>query len=300
MPSRRDVLDRNQRALLTAEQRAARAVARAYNQARRELLDALLQAWTGSDVLDPADALNLLRRSGILQRIDQRLQQLEQEVGIQLRDVINASSELALEQVRREMALLPREIRAQLTPFVQVDTAMVERFVPIAMEDVTLGTAALRSRLRRELQTGLLQGESFPALTRRLFTSDVPSVWRNGLVSAERLTRRLVIHANNAAHLELVQQAAQDVPELRKQAVAAVGPNTTETCLHVHGQIRELSEPFDLAPYEPRFADRMQQTPFHWNCRTAITAWHPVFERSGLTTANMRRQAEAELRRRNQ
>ena len=296
--TRRAVLDRNQLLMERAESAAARQVAAAYNQARRELLQTLLSGWTGRDVLTPDQAVDLLRRLGLLVQIDGRLAQLGQELGVILRDVMVAGEERAVEAIAREMALLPVSLRSGLRQFTGVNFPMIERFLPIALSEASLGTAALRSQLQRELQVGLLQGESFPSLVHRLMATAEPSVFRNGRTSAERATRRLVVHAENAARQDLIQQVRTDVPEVRKQAVAVIQGRTTETCLHVHGQIVDVDKPFDLGGYQPQFAQKMMHTPFHWHCRTSITMWHPRFEQGGLNTANMMSSARAELRKR--
>ena len=297
MPSRRDTLNRLQALMETAESRSARAIATAYNQARREILAALIDGWTPGRVIRPQDQAALLRQLGLLGQIDARLAQLEQETGLILRGVIDSGADRAYEAIQREIALLPPNLRAQAGIFNRINPVMVERFLPLAVDDVADLMSTIRTGLKRELQVGLLQGQSFPDLTRRLLSSTEPGVWRNGTTSAERLTRRLVIHAENAARTDLIGQAAQRIPGVQKQAVAVMSPETTDCCLRVHGQIRDVDQPFDLDG-TPKFADSMMHTPFHWNCRTSITMYHPTFERGGLTTSNMRSSADAERRRR--
>ena len=296
MPSRADVLLRNQLAMERAEATVARLVAAAYRQARRELLTELITRWIGPGTLQPQEALDLVRRLGLLQAIDTRLAQLERETGAILRDVVTAAEERALVAVGREMELLPANLRPDLSAFTRINAPMIERFVPLALEDMQMATAALRGVLRRELQSGLLQGEGFPELVARLLKVE-GSEWRNGEVSAERLARRLVIHAENAARTEYIQQAAVGIPELKRQAVASIQANTTDCCLRAHGQVVGPDEPFTLTG-TPRFAREMMYPPFHWNCRSAAVAWHPRFEGGGLNTANMKSSAQAELKRR--
>lgn len=302
MPTRGQTLTRNQLLIEREENRQARAVASAYNQARREIVSFLLERWTGARTLRPEEAAELLRQLALLAQIDGRLALLEREVGAMLRDAVSAASELAVDQVRREIALLPAELRPDIRQFAQIDTRMIERFVPAVVDEVQGATAALRLQLRRELQAGLIQGQPFPDLVRRLMaatpTGEAPAIWRNGQLSAERLTRRLVITANNAAKEASLRQinAAGNV-RVQKQAVASIGPRTTRTCLRVHGQIRNVDEPFTLTA-EPRFAREMMAPAFHWNCRTSVAMYHPLFERGGLNTANMQSSARAELKRR--
>lgn len=296
------ILDRNQLLLETAESRAARDVAAAYNSARRELVSSLIERWTGTGTLTPAQNADLLRRLGLLQSIDSRLLQLEGQVGRALRGVLNAGAELAVEQIGRELGLLPAYLRPDLSQFTLLDTATIEQFIPVALQDIRGITQALGATLGRELQAGLIQGESFPNLVRRLMsatpTREGPAVWASGQLSAERLVRRTVITANNASkNAALAKINATGTITVQKQAVASIGPRTTRCCLRVHGQIRDVDKPFDLTA-EPRFARQMMHPAFHWFCRTSEVMYHPAFEQGGLTTANMRSSATAELARR--
>jgi hypothetical protein len=295
-------LERNQLLMESAETRAARGVAAAYNQARRELTTTLIERWTGTATLTPTQQADLLRRLGLLQVIDGRLLALEQQVGVILRDALTASGELALEQVAREIVLLPPQLRPSLAQFSMLDTELIERFIPAVTDEIHGITQTTMVQLRRELQSGLVQGESFDGLVRRLMaqtpTGEGPAVWRNGELSAERMARRTVITANNASkEAALARVNASGVVRVQKQAVASIGPRTTQCCLRVHGQIRDVGEPFELTG-EPRFARQMMHPSFHWNCRTTEVMYHPAFEQGGLTTANMRSSAAAELRRR--
>lgn len=304
MPSRATLLEANATALERAETREARRVAAAYRKARQELVDDLLNGWHGTSELTPGEAAQLLRQSGLLTQIDARLLALEKELGVGVRSIVTSGSELALEHIRQELALLPPSFRppAGFANFATINTQMVERFVPVAFNDLQLGTRTTALILKRELQSGLIQGESFPSLIKRLMaatpTGEGVAVWRQGEISAELAVRRLVITAENASKQAALLEARNDVPEIRKQAIAAIGGNTTDCCLRVHGQIQPVDKPFKLTG-SPRFADEMQYCPFHWRCRTSISMYHPMFEQSGLTTASMRASAAAQLAKNN-
>lgn len=302
MPSRAAALDRNALLLERAEDRAAREVAHAYNAARRELVDYLLRTWTGSSTLLPRDAVDLFRRLALLSGIDERLRELERQTGTILRGVVSSQAEIALEQLGREMALLPPSYRVGIASFAAIEAPLVETFLPAVLSDAQAIPRSVLATLTRELQNGLIQGESFPDLVRRLMASTPtgtgPAVWRNGQLSAELMTRRTVITAANQAKLSSLNAVnGRGETQVQKQAIAAIQGRTTDTCLRVHGQIRDVGEPFDLTG-TPRFADRMMSPSFHWNCRTSVAMYHPLFERGGLTTSNMRSSAQAELRRR--
>lgn len=297
MPRAR-TLATGQAALERAETAAARQVAEAYNRARRELLASLLELWTTPGPVTPADAQRLLRTLGLLDEIDRRLLEIEQEAGVILRNVVIDAEERALEDIRREVGDLPANVRQDMRSYTRINNVMIEQYVPVAVDDIRLASQALRLQLRRELQIGLLQGESFPALISRLMSVDDPSVFRNGRLSAERAARRLVVQAENAAKQGYLAQVRRQIPAVRKQAIAAIGGNTTDCCLRVHGQIVEVDEPFVLTG-TPRFADRMQYPGFHWNCRTTIVMHHPAFEAGAMSTERLRADAQAEQRRRN-
>ncbi|MBN1815379.1 MAG: hypothetical protein JXA14_26340 [Anaerolineae bacterium] len=54
-----------------------------------------------------------------------------------------------------------------------------------------------------------------------------------------------------------------------KQAVPAIDERTTDCCLRVAGQVVPFRAKFKLSG-TPRFADEMDWSPFHWNCRTSV------------------------------
>lgn len=300
MPSREAVVARSASALETAEQRAARQVAAAYNQARQELVARLLDGWTATGVLSPDDAARFLRQSGLLQQVDARLQQLEREVGITLRGIVTASSERAIDSIQRELALLPSSIRGDFNPttFGTINERVIEQFVPVAMADWRGLTTSMSSNLQRELQVGLIQGEAYPTLVRRLLSQSPGegAVFPRAQTSAELATRRLVVAAENGAKQASIAQVAESIPQIQKQALAAVGFNTTDCCLRAHGQIQPVESPFELIG-EPRFADQLMIPPFHYNCRTGVTMHHPAFEKD-MPTNKLKAQAQAELKRR--
>ena len=84
----------------------------------------------------------------------------------------------------------------------------------------------------------------------------------------------------------------------QRQAVAAIDERTTDCCLRVHGQVVELRQPFHT-PGTPHFAERQQDPPFHWNCRTTVCLVAREFADDALSM-QMRDAAQAELQARAQ
>lgn len=298
-------LQRNLLLLDREEARAVRRMAAAYRQARQEIVEYLLTNWpaSGLETLSRGAIVDLARRIGILRAIDERLLELERELGMALRDVVLSATEMSIDQLQREIALLPPHMRPTVDVFSMLDQRMIEQYLPVALNDAQLGARAMSLQLQREIQNGLLQGEGFPELIRRLLAADrvagqAVSVWRRGALSAELAIRRLVITAANASKTDALRSMnAEGGTQVQKQAIAVISPETTDCCIRVHGQIRDVDEPFELTG-TPRFADRMMHPSFHWNCRTSIAMYHSIFEQGATTTSGMLSAATEELQRR--
>jgi hypothetical protein len=121
------------------------------------------------------------------------------------------------------------------------------------------------------------------------------SVYRMATVGAQQQVKNTSWLAGSvlmAALFWATQTITQTV--YMKQAIAAIDQNTTDCCLNVHGQIQPLDKPFILVG-TPRYADKVDAPPFHWNCRTAMSLYTERMEEKGITTAEMESAAEAEL-----
>lgn len=90
---------------------------------------------------------------------------------------------------------------------------------------------------------------------------------------------RAVWGSGNGTVLQLARRARR---AYQKQAIAQIDRRTSQICLNVHGQIRELDEPFDT------LAGPAQAPPFHGNCRTAISLYLPEMEQISPTTNELR------------
>lgn len=77
--------------------------------------------------------------------------------------------------------------------------------------------------------------------------------------------------------------------DARRQAVAQIDSDTTQTCLNVHGQIVALKKDFHLTG-TPRYADDMRAPPFHRGCRTGVIIL-PDDQIDPDITGSMRREA---------
>lgn len=240
----------------------------------------------------------LARDQALFRQIEARLAMLRKAVGEIVGGASDQSRARATDRAGEELEVLRGGLGLGLGfSFEQVDFASIEIGLEEALAALDADQAKLAALLRAELRGGLARGESFEDLVRRLLSRDA-SWWRNGQVSAERAARRAVIDANNGARDLYYRTWRQRIPGLRKQAVATISDRTTDTCLQVHGQIRDLDEPYQLTGAKA-FAPRMMYPAFHWGCRTSSVPYHADFEvGAAVTTAEMQAAARSELERR--
>lgn len=304
MPNPRDEALRSVRwyhqRILAREERAARALLAAYREARGTLRDRLLAWWEDHQAqggLTPLQMRRLSRDRALLAAIEFVMADLGEDVQRELRTYLAQTQELAFESAEREVFLYARELPGVARPRVSIPRGTVA-VVETAVEQVPNVVDATRQALTAELRRGLIAGESFPDLVQgvtQLRLTDRASAFRRGRNSAELFVRRSVIEAENASRQLFYEEASADVPGLQKQAVAVLTPETTETCLIVHGQIQQLNDPYELRG-TPRFSDTIMYPPFHWNCRTSSVGYHPDFEEGATITTQAMREAARDFR----
>lgn len=289
-------LTKAQAVLLRQEEETVTAVLSDYEAVLRKLRADFMNVYESlPENPTPGQVRSLANDGRLIQAIDARLKELQTGFTATLRRAISEITRRAMLDAQSEVILLAKALGVPLGSF-GIDS-MLEVIAKAVIDQIPGEIDNLRRLLTAELRQGLIAGESFPDLSRRLFQS-VPvdgkaSVFKRGMNSAELMVRRLVIEANSNSKLISLERGAELVPGLQKQAVAHLGSTTTDTCIKVHGQIQNVDEPFELTG-EPRFARKMMASPFHWRCRTSVVAYHPDFEKtSSLTTAQMWQDAQA-------
>lgn len=290
-------VDADQAALLRRENDLVREVAQAYEQARKDLLAEFTEAFANlGPSPTPAEIRQLATNAALIQAIERRLAQLEAEFGDILRAGLAGVSDEAFAAAAAEIGVFAEALGIELLQF-SLDP-LLELTIGPAIDQIPGLIASAKSTLLATMRESLAAGDRFSDIAQAVLGAQ-ESAFRRGMTSAELMVRRATVQANNNAKLLFYEQARGQLPGLQKQAVAHVGGSTTRTCLHVHGQIRDLDEPFTLTA-EPRFARKQMQPPFHWNCRTSVAPYLARFEStSTLTTPAMEAAAQAELDNRN-
>lgn len=287
------LVDRAAAQMMRREDDLAREIMQAYERARQELMAAFMDAVStlGPDPT-PAQIRRLANDSALIQAVTNRLAQLEREFAELMRTGIDDVADAAFQLALAEVKILAVGAGVTLFPFA-VDP-LLELTIGSAIEQIPDVVASLRANILSQMRESLASGDRVGDIARALFNR-TGSVFRNGMTSAELMVRRAVVQAENNARSLFYDEAKKQLPGLQKQAVAHVGAGTTETCLRVHGQIQDLDQPFEITG-EPSFGRRQMQPPFHWNCRTRVAAYLPIFEEgSAMTTAAMRQAAQKEL-----
>ncbi len=165
-------------------------------------------------------------------------------------------------------------------------------------------TSAWLSQLETSLQTQAaklrISNAAPDEIVNRLLSEPLAdgraSVWRasgNAAQSEETLNLWNYGVGLLGVYIAAVNDSQPDV-QYQKQVVATIDERTTDCCLEAHGQIQPIDEPFQLTG-EPRFADEVQDPPFHYFCRSSEVLYHEEFEKVGITTAEMEDAAQAEL-----
>lgn len=113
---------------------------------------------------------------------------------------------------------------------------------------------------RRQIQMGLVQGESTRDIVKRIVPpkgSDTPAVLRRARQQANTLVRTAVTGVSSAAHLNAYASIDRRISD-RYRLVAVRDARTTLICIANDGKVFRYDDPAKLVP------------PLHWSCRTTM------------------------------
>jgi hypothetical protein len=220
-----------------------------------------------------------------------------------LRTQISLAAERAraaqVEQLAQARELARRFALAQGVGASAVAAGMAQA-MPDGGQQIRAWEMATQARYLADVQRLQQSGEDESQAAAVLFTASLDTTGRassyrksgNDLSLAGAMALWGVVGATLGAIYGAWQQ--QSSVTYWKQAIAAIDERTTDCCLRVHGQVQPLDKPFELSG-TPRFADKVQNPPFHLYCRTATALYRPEMEQTGLSTAEMISAARSEL-----
>jgi hypothetical protein len=276
--------------LFNMDDKAVAHLANLYDAARREIVTALMDWYAKMGSPDTPEELRIVANQVYrVQGLDRAIANLSGDVAGYLRDTLPQAMEAGLEQAERDVVNMARFLKMDVSD--EMRFAKFDQQLPATVEAFVSRIPGLidplRQQLVTELQYSLVQGDSFAQIVQRLAGKELgpqgASFFRRGELSMELFSRRAVIDSNNASRQLVYEKAQKAIPQMQKQAVAAIDDRTTDCCLRVHGQIKALNEPYELRG-TPRFADEIMFPAFHWRCRSSSVAWHPAYEEAAAGT----------------
>lgn len=137
-----------------------------------------------------------------------------------------------------------------------------------------------KQRLQSVMIQGILQGESIPKLATRL----AKEVSESNRKAAIRNARTMATNAQNAGRYDAYRRARDMGIDLTIEWQATLDQRTRHNHRMLHGQRREVDEPFEVdgieilypAQLQGKSSDIPQQ--MIWNCRCTLLAWVKGFE----------------------
>ena len=250
--------------------------------------------------------LDIITRGGmtlfILPLVRNELAALERSITAISRNIINQVDEVVLWYMDQQLDSLRKVGEARLPDIQQLNSATYAERQQI-YQNTLINTPNWINTLGRNMETNITRlavaDADVNTAVDRLLSIGVA----DGRVSVFRLSESAVITETaditwTAAVLaasglfKATQTIAQS--EYDKQAIATIDAVTTDCCLQVHGQIQPLDKPFELTG-TPRFADHVDNPPFHWHCRTVESLYTVKMEDKGITTPQMVDAAQSEL-----
>ena len=224
-----------------------------------------------------------------------------------LRDVFRRGGPLMRFEVEEVLAGLRREVTlvAVETLGQAAELGQVQARAELGARGIEVGAGSLPPDLTAALGAWLGEVDRQVAMVRGVVATGggvalvIGDEARGGVLQPGMVVRegaRWLTTVAMGAWWDVVQAAPVVGFEWMKQAVAAIDERTTDCCLRVHGQVVPLDERFTLTG-TPRYADRLEWSPFHWYCRTSVTLVTAEDADDELTD-RMRAAAAAELARR--
>jgi hypothetical protein len=203
----------------------------------------------------------------------------------------------ALDELRKSTTASMESIfsKAQQTGQAQAEAALLVYGLQAADSDTdteALALTAWAAQLEAQLQSARALALTGADESLILGDDDRAGVLTPGLVLA--VGARWIVEIIGGAFDGGLRRIPRDT--FYKQAIAAIDKRTTDCCLRVNGQTQPIDKPFKLTG-TPRYADEIDNPPFHNYCRTA-EALVLVEDANDNLTRELREKARRELERR--
>lgn len=145
-----------------------------------------------------------------------------------------------------------------------------------------------RQTVQSTITQGIMQGDSIPKLARRLATNVSDKDYK----AAIRNARTMATSAQNAGRYEAYRRARDMGIDLTIEWAATLDDRTRHSHRNMHGQRREVDEPFVIVdggrtfyimwPADSHSTQSNAPQKEIWNCRCTLLAWVKGFEHETL------------------
>lgn len=149
-----------------------------------------------------------------------------------------------------------------------------------------------RQTVQSTITQGIMQGDSIPKLARRLATNVADKDYK----AAIRNARTMATSAQNAGRYEAYRRARDMGIDLTIEWAAVLDDRTRHAHRNMHGQRREVDEPFIVVdggrtfyimwPADCNSSQSNAPQQQIWNCRCTLLSWVKGFEHDMLTDSD--------------
>jgi SPP1 gp7 family putative phage head morphogenesis protein len=208
------------------------------------------------------------RQLSLMRRIDAQLEEAYSRLGRDAQRTMVDYARVEAEAARQELGALAIDAGGNAATVNTIAPVLTQAFVQavaeLPIEGLRLGewwqtqVTQMRLATRRQIQLGLVAGESPAAISRRIYPprgSAEPAVWRRARAEAETIVRTTVTRVHAYADLMSYQAAGKDVTAWY-ELITARDARVSTICAALDGQRFRYDDP------------NRKEPPFHMRCRT--------------------------------
>lgn len=252
----------------------------------------LRRAGDGSQRFTEAQMRNALANIRTAMRT---VRSLEPRMAGELETIRATSAQLAVRHAEEQLLQFASIFDGEIKPVNVRMAALLERGNKLLIKrhasSARRYAGEAQRHIRRQLAIGVVRGESFDDLIRRLSslaprklmdaTVDPITGAARGMLqlpksSAARLVRTEAIHAYNTFHTETIAEIAEEDPEIGKRWDASLDRRGCPNCRDLDGEVVAVGEKFRMGGVE------VDHPPLHPQCRCACVPWHESWKHESM------------------
>jgi hypothetical protein len=143
-------------------------------------------------------------------------------------------------------------------------------------------TTPVVERVKMQMAKSIIAGEGVDDAINRVVGADgifAAQRWR-----AERIVRTELAHSYGVTQYATMQEVKKEIPKLQRKLIETFDDRTGEDSKRLHGQIRDMGDPFvyDPPPGKKGYAPFMMP-PGRPNDRAVVIPWSPGWAESAIT-----------------